>query len=61
MRIVLYAIVLAQLLACARADEYDGLMSFYNATGGDDWANNTGWSGRNVCNFYGVTCQNGEI
>lgn len=42
--------------------DIDALLAFYEAAGGDSWANNTGWEDGNngtdcaPCNWYGVTC-----
>ncbi|MGN7886849.1 leucine-rich repeat domain-containing protein [Dyadobacter sp. 22481] len=42
------------------------LIAFYQATGGDNWFNNTGWTvpgnpGDNPCGWYGVTCEGGRV
>jgi len=38
--------------------EKDALISFYHATDGDNWNNNSGWlnTGISICDWYGVTC-----
>ena len=39
--------------------ERDALIAFYNATGGDNWTNNTNWNtSEPVSTWYGVTTQN---
>jgi Leucine-rich repeat (LRR) protein len=47
-------------LACAfiPQSEHDTLVAIYNATGGSNWTNHTGWNGkpRTECGWYGVTC-----
>jgi len=38
------------------------LEDFYNATGGNNWRNNSGWwSGSDVCNWYGISCTEGRV
>ncbi|NDY94376.1 DUF11 domain-containing protein, partial [Wenzhouxiangella sp. C33] len=45
------------------AGERDALIALYNATDGDNWANNTGWLGAEgtECSWFGVTCANGSV
>ncbi|GIQ83131.1 hypothetical protein KIPB_004396 [Kipferlia bialata] len=33
------------------------LAMFYQAAGGDNWTNNTGWTGTDVCEYFGVICE----
>lgn len=42
------------------------LVAFYQATGGNNWFDNTGWvvpgsPGDNPCGWYGVTCEGGRV
>ena len=38
------------------------LMTLYNATNGSSWSTNTNWGiNCNVCDWYGVTCNNGRV
>ncbi|MDR6803579.1 hypothetical protein J2Y45_000849 [Dyadobacter sp. BE34] len=42
------------------------LVAFYQATGGNNWYDNTGWvvpgsPGDNPCGWYGVTCEGGRV
>jgi len=39
------------------------LTAFYNATGGANWTNNTGWLGAagTECSWHGISCQNGVV
>jgi hypothetical protein len=38
-------------------EEYNTLVALYNATDGDNWANNDGWlEDYSVCDWYGITC-----
>ncbi len=38
------------------------LVALYNSTNGDDWVNNTGWlTDTPFCDWYGITCENGNI
>ena len=43
--------------------EKAALEALYDATGGDDWDNNTNWKDPNVpvCDWYGVTVENGVV
>lgn len=42
--------------------ECGALLSFYEATTGSDWANNTGWgSTATPCSWFGVSCQNSHV
>ncbi len=42
--------------------EYDALVSFYNAAGGDDWYTNTNWLSKEpVSTWYGITVTNGHV
>jgi uncharacterized protein YjbI with pentapeptide repeats len=43
--------------------EREALITFYNATGGDNWRDNTGWNGAagTECDWYGVTCSSGVV
>ncbi len=43
--------------------ERQTLIDLYNATGGDNWINHTGWLGASgtECNWYGVTCAGGHV
>lgn len=40
------------------SSEHDALVAIYNATGGPNWTNHTGWNGkpRTECGWFGVTC-----
>jgi len=50
---------------CSHPD-YEGLMELYNATGGENWTNNSGWKegaeGKDCdpCKWYGVKCLWGD-
>ena len=41
----------------------ENLISLYNATGGANWTNNTGWLGAEgtECSWFGVSCENGNV
>lgn len=47
--------------------DYEGLVAFYNSTGGENWSNNSGWVDGvlnvdcSVCDWYGVGCTNGRV
>lgn len=42
--------------------EVDVLMDFYNATGGSNWTNNSGWgTDPIVANWYGITVSGGHV
>ncbi len=47
--------------------DFDALMAIYTSTGGANWTNNTGWidgaagTDCDVCNWYGVGCDNGRV
>ena len=43
--------------------EREALIAIYNATGGDNWSNNTGWNGAagTECDWAGVTCSSGVV
>lgn len=44
------------------AIECDALVALYNSTGGDNWANNSGWLQLNApCLWYGVQCRDGHV
>ena len=48
--------------ALAEHPDFTPLMALYNATNGDSWANNSNWGmDCNVCNWYGVTCENNRV
>ncbi len=43
-------------------DECVVLAAFYDATGGDDWENKTGWKQTNTpCSWHGVYCSDGYV
>ncbi|HVJ61394.1 MAG TPA: hypothetical protein VM555_01620, partial [Tahibacter sp.] len=44
--------------AAIPASEREALIAIYNATGGPNWTNKTGWLGApgTECNWYGVSC-----
>lgn len=43
-------------------DQCDALVAIYQSTHGEDWVNRTGWlEDKNVCNWYGVSCNAGTI
>ena len=43
-------------------EEYEILVSFYNATGGENWTNNTNWlSEEDVKNWYGISTSGGHV
>ncbi len=40
----------------------EALVALYNATGGDNWTNKTGWLATNTpCSWFGVTCASGNV
>ena len=41
----------------------ENLIGLYNATGGANWTNNTGWLGAEgtECSWFGVSCENGNV
>jgi len=43
--------------------EYDALMAFFNATGGNNWTKKDGWGDKtkNICSWFGVKCENGSV
>ena len=42
---------------CSGTFDFEALMVFYEATGGDNWNINTGWGEDcNVCSWYGIEC-----
>ena len=45
------------------ADEKEALVALYNATGGDNWTNNTGWLGAEgtECSWFGVICDDSGV
>lgn len=44
------------------AKDREALIAFYNATGGDNWTNNTNWcSDKPLDEWYGVGCTNGRV
>jgi Leucine-rich repeat (LRR) protein len=62
------AVVLVAGLACAEAisvvvDERAVLLEFYQATGGEAWNNNFGWSeaSDDVCEWHGVICEEDDL
>jgi Leucine-rich repeat (LRR) protein len=50
------------LQAAVSQQDRDGLIAFYNALGGSQWANKTGWLGPpgTECSWYGVTCDQAQ-
>lgn len=44
-------------------DEKEALIALYNATGGDNWTNNTGWLGAEgtECSWFGVICDDSGV
>ena len=47
---------------CTQIADYDILMAFYNATGGANWTDNSGWGEDcGVCSWYGVGCNNAGV
>jgi Leucine-rich repeat (LRR) protein len=44
-----------------REEDSTALVSFYDAMGGDEWTDNTGWKTANLENWYGVTVKNDRI
>lgn len=45
------------------AEEKEALIALYNATGGDNWTNNTGWLGADgtECSWFGVICDDSGV
>lgn len=44
------------------ADQCEALVAVFNATGGENWSNNTGWlQTGDPCQWYGVACSDGVI
>jgi Leucine-rich repeat (LRR) protein len=43
-------------------NDCNALLSFYQATGGSGWTNNTGWAvSKNPCNWFGVNCVGNRV
>ncbi|GAB4036001.1 hypothetical protein GCM10028774_27240 [Spirosoma jeollabukense] len=50
------------LTVTTQTPDYQPLADLYNATGGANWTNKTGWlTGCSPCGWYGVTCTNGRV
>ena len=47
---------------CPEAQDYEALMSIYNANDGSNWMNNSGW-GENcdICSWHGVECDSSAV
>jgi len=46
----------------AALSERNVLVTLYQETDGENWANNTNWlSDRPICDWYGITCTNGHV
>jgi hypothetical protein len=44
------------------ADQCEALIAVFEATGGEDWANNSGWlQTADPCQWYGVSCSEGKV
>jgi len=44
------------------ADQCEALVAIYEATGGEDWLNKTGWlQATDPCQWYGVSCSEGQV
>ena len=41
--------------------QFDALVDFYNATGGPDWTDNTGWTSETAAAWFGVTVTSGNV
>ena len=40
----------------------EALVTLYNATGGDNWSDNTNWLATNTpCSWHGITCEAGNV
>jgi Leucine-rich repeat (LRR) protein len=68
MRKLLLILLLISFKSFGQTLEADrlALVAFYQATGGNNWHDNTGWvvpgsSGDNPCGWYGVTCEGGRV
>lgn len=61
--ISLFLVSNAQQAAAVPALERAALLSIYHNTGGDQWVNNTNWSGAigTECEWYGVHCVGGHV
>eukprot|EP01087_Luapelamoeba_hula_P017217 TRINITY_DN5407_c0_g1_i2.p1 TRINITY_DN5407_c0_g1~~TRINITY_DN5407_c0_g1_i2.p1 ORF type:complete len:279 (+),score=39.76 TRINITY_DN5407_c0_g1_i2:15-851(+) len=69
--VLVVGLLVVVLCSCVNADsQYDALRDFYTATGGSNWANNTGWAsnnndpcGRNNSNkiWHGLQCSGGWV
>lgn len=44
------------ILIATLSDDYQCLMDFYKATDGDNWTKKNNWDRKDVCSFYGITC-----
>jgi hypothetical protein len=68
MRKILLIILLTGFKSFGQTLETDrlALVAFYQATGGDNWFDKTGWvvpgnTGDNPCGWFGVTCEGGRV
>lgn len=46
------------------ADDREALVALYNATGGENWLNNSNWLNETpgtLCTWYGITCSSGRV
>ena len=60
--VTFFLLVPSESQAAIPAIERDALVALYNATGGDNWTDNTNWLGAEgtECTWFGVTCHDDE-